>query len=345
MFSVLLYLFSLGIPHFSHYPLIMLGIAGLFSVAGKDISGKGIAGLINWALIAFVVVTLLSCIFSIDVGQSISVSLSLISCAVLFYCILCHFDKSRLHYLFIVLTSVNLMIALYLTAIVLRQPGASPAQWRTIAAFPLLSVPNDLLFLAATAPMALVLFFPTFYPPVKAMAGVSLLLSLMLIVLFQSKAGLLVYFLSLMCCLALVKPKYFWRGGLMLMVCIVLVDGANGFLLFKKATNAALWTIRIPLWMAAWQMFLDAPVIGQGPGAFMVLSDRYMEEISSPSWVLRDRRHMSWAHSLYLECLAERGCVGLAAVTALFGVLGTALWRLYISGGTEKKVFFTQLDY
>jgi O-antigen ligase len=92
---------------------------------------------------------------------------------------------------------------------------------------------------------------------------------------------------------------------------------ATGFRLSEKFNNLANVTSRVPLWMAAWSMFRDAPLFGHGPGSFSLLYETYISSLTLPSWAVFDARHMPWPHNLYLELLAERGLIGLLSFLAV----------------------------
>ena len=65
---------------------------------------------------------------------------------------------------------------------------------------------------------------------------------------------------------------------------------------------------RLRLWTFAWAMFMDAPLLGQGLHTFA------------------DER-IPWAHSLYLQSLAEQGIVGLLALLLLLSYATLAAWK------------------
>jgi O-antigen ligase len=71
---------------------------------------------------------------------------------------------------------------------------------------------------------------------------------------------------------------------------------------------------RLGLWVSAWDMFRTAPLLGHGAQSFGPQHGVYL-----PPWSPRfPERHVMWAHSLYLETLAEQGLAGIAALTILF---------------------------
>jgi O-antigen ligase len=74
---------------------------------------------------------------------------------------------------------------------------------------------------------------------------------------------------------------------------------------------------RIVYWTVAWRMFVDAPILGQGPGTFSPLYKEYRHDVSIPLDVREDLRLPPHPHNLILEILAEQGLLGTLAFTWL----------------------------
>ena len=96
---------------------------------------------------------------------------------------------------------------------------------------------------------------------------------------------------------------------------VLLIVAAGSSLLL--VTHAAPWTSivsRFDSWGVAWTMWRSAPWIGTGPHTFV-----------DHSWRLRPQEtaFIPWAHSLYLELLAEQGLLGLGVCLSL----GVLAWR------------------
>ncbi|MBI2886690.1 MAG: O-antigen ligase family protein [Chloroflexi bacterium] len=70
---------------------------------------------------------------------------------------------------------------------------------------------------------------------------------------------------------------------------------------------------RMAIWQAAWEMFLDHPLVGVGIGSFDAVYLRY----ALPGWPYLPGH----AHNYYLNLLAETGILGLGAYLALLGSL------------------------
>ena len=77
---------------------------------------------------------------------------------------------------------------------------------------------------------------------------------------------------------------------------------------------------RIGQWLVAVDMWRDAPWVGWGPATF---GDHYLSRLDKlrplPFGIGPDIQLVPWAHSLYLEQLAERGLMGLIALLLPLG--------------------------
>jgi O-antigen ligase len=115
--------------------------------------------------------------------------------------------------------------------------------------------------------------------------------------------------------------------GLAGMVSAFIMDGLKGFPLLSKFINLWGGNGRIPLWMSAWSMFLDAPVWGQGPHTFGMFYKKYVTQYHLPSWVGFEPREVPWAHNLYVEILGQQGIIGFAAFMWVLMSLFSVAWR------------------
>lgn len=83
---------------------------------------------------------------------------------------------------------------------------------------------------------------------------------------------------------------------------------------------------RTALMLSAWNVFLDHPIVGVGPGQFPPFYS--MEYTRAAAVDLGLLRPGQWrAHSLYLELAAETGVVGLSVFLTIVGALAVRLWR------------------
>ena len=97
---------------------------------------------------------------------------------------------------------------------------------------------------------------------------------------------------------------------------------------------------RMAHWQAGWQMFLDHPVLGVGPGNYPAVYEDY----ELPGW----REPLGHAHNYYLNMAAEAGLLGLAALLlTLLTAFRTLLRGLRTSAlrGTENKRACSQSSF
>lgn len=79
--------------------------------------------------------------------------------------------------------------------------------------------------------------------------------------------------------------------------------------------------------LAAWEMFLDHPVLGVGPGNYPVYYQQYSRRVGIDP-TLSDRS----AHSMYLQIAAETGLSGLI-------LMGSLIWMLLRGLGMSTRTF------
>jgi O-antigen ligase len=98
---------------------------------------------------------------------------------------------------------------------------------------------------------------------------------------------------------------------------------------FLTVADVNRWT----LWSVALEMWRKSPLFGIGEGAF---GWRYRDFI--PVGSSRDIGAWGDAHSIWLQILATRGVIGLAAFLALLGLLGRKVLRVARSLGQERAI-------
>ncbi len=274
-------------------------------------------------LILFVVATIVSVWLSIDRSVSAPAILPLISSGLLVLVLLKDFRRGDLHWLQRAFLALSLAIIVSVALTVVAAPGETPSQWMARANLPYLAVPNDLLILALLAPHSIALASGEDHVVVRMFAVLVLGSSLGLTIIFRSRLAVATIVLGLAVVLLVLRTRTRWLlgAGVLVGLVFVAVDGiAGGFALTGKILHGT-WDTRLPLWLAAWHMFLDSPLWGQGPYAFSVLGPSYLHALALPNWVVTDPRYIPWPHNLYLELLAERGVVSLMAVLALLALV------------------------
>lgn len=92
---------------------------------------------------------------------------------------------------------------------------------------------------------------------------------------------------------------------------------------------------RAPYWKQAWISFGKHPLFGSGPGTFSLLSKRYQEKPNSYSY---------FAHSFFLENLAETGIVGTSILLILFITLGKQIYTASIKSRNDSVEKYKKYD-
>jgi O-antigen ligase len=278
-----------------------------------------------WLVALFLLVAALSILLSEDVARSLRLSAPLIPAALLFFLIYEYFDDARdLRHLYACLTITALGLAVALLWTALRAPGVPPNSWVRELGSPILIVPNDVTFLAVIAPFALALAYHEPRSAVGRLALLSLALSLCAAAVYVSRTATLALLASTICTAAALGSRRL-LGALLVGLVMVLTAGYLLDLpLSAKFSETGLDADagsqgRLRLWTFAWAMFMDAPLLGQGLHTFA------------------DER-IPWAHSLYLQSLAEQGIVGLLALLLLLSYATLAAWKAARSPVRDQRI-------
>lgn len=290
-------------------------------------------------VLIFLVVSGLSIFVSEDVGRSARLSISLLPAALLFFLITGYFDDLKyIRILYLTFSIVVLGLASMLLWAVSCNIDISPSAWVSDVGSPIMVVKNDVTFLALITPLSLALLYlkPRSISGVVAM--LSVLLGIAVIGIFQSRIAMLTMVASVTCFFALIRPRIGLVCCISVLFLILLIDSFMGFPLIERFIRHWDGTGRIPLWLSAWEMFLDAPFFGHGSHTFVLFSNSYLQNLDFPSWLFVDPRIVPWAHNLYLEVLAEQGIVGLIALGFLLISGISAAWNLRQSISGEIRI-------
>jgi O-antigen ligase len=336
-------IFLLSVPVPPQVPVgITAGAAGLLLLVKepKDRTLGGRARALYVFGIGFLVATVFSVLASDAVLRSVRVSLLLLPLLLVFQAIGSRFDRERVDQLAGVLVVASGAVSLQFLITALTHLDQSPTQWVAATGLPYFSVPNDLLFVVIAAPLALTLLFSPTPKITKLLAAASLVLAFAAVTLYQSRTGLAL--LVLACAgFAVTGSRAAFRATLWLLplgvALILLVDTVANFGMLAKFSQFQTLSLRIPLWTAAWKMFLASPWLGHGPGLFSLSYEDYLRGVHFPEWVLvAPWLHSPWAHSLYLELLAERGLGSLVAFLGVIMVAGRMLWSQVCQAGDHS---------
>jgi O-antigen ligase len=203
----------------------------------------------------------------------------------------------------------------------------------------MLLVPNDICAAAAGMAFPLALLVSPGARRLTRAAGLcAILLTLFAMTILRTRAGFAVLSGELL------FVALAWRSRLLLAfpAGLVLVAAADfglhlqlmGRLLFANTLENHGIVGRLGLWASAWGMFSTAPLLGHGAQSF-----RPMHAAFLPAWVPPfPERHVFWAHSLYLETLAEQGLTGAASLIYLLLQPFSTLWHGLPRGKSETRI-------
>lgn len=184
--------------------------------------------------------------------------------------------------------------------------------------------PSRILRSAPFGFLLMILFFTSSRGGWAASAiGLSVSAGLLLFSRFEGLAG------ALSGAASWLRSRPWWQ----LALAAIAVAGAAYVAIWQIARtgHAPIGLSRLPVWRAAWEIFLSSPFLGHGPGSFPMLY------AATSSYRELDIPH---AHNLILQVLDENGLVGLAMLTWLLTALGRALFRgwLYASQPTRRSL-------
>jgi O-antigen ligase len=302
----------------------------------QDASGKaGVPLPLMLAIGGFLVMTGLSILFSIDRGRSLELSASWIPGVLLFVVISERLRSAEnLRSVYGCLSWVALGLAIVLLAGRWFY-GPDAHGWLRDLGFPVLVVPNDCHFLALLTPFSLVLAHRNPRSGLGVVALLSIGATALAIIALGGRGAMLVWGACLVVTGTLLQPRLGVGLAIASVVVVGLGDAALGFPLASKFTSIV--DTRISLWIVAWEMFLDAPWMGQGPHTYRLLYPEYLNRVEFPDWVRFDPwgTAVPWPHNIYLETLAERGVLGLLALSSLVGIALYYTVQARRGGGAE----------
>jgi O-antigen ligase len=299
-------------------------------------------------VLAFVVASALSTLTSQHKVAGVAAFLDFLP-PLLIYVLLVHFYRGvdQLLLLIITLTALALALALAVLFNAYRLGGAGMSDWQFALALPartwvsslnspVLRVPNDVTLMAVLAPFALVLLVGK-RRTARGLGIAALVATVLIVLTIRSRGALLALGAALLAFCALTQH----RRTVLLVACLltvaVAVDIAFGSRLIHRFTD--LIDPRLASWWEAYEMFLHAPLLGHGPGSFGPLYHDYLAKTPPPvQFDFRlDREYVPWAHSLYLELLAERGVVGFALFCYTIWSAMRKTWGIAKNGSRELR--------
>lgn len=342
LIGVCSYVGSFAVPFDSQWdiPLIVLALASVLATLFSVPKGPAVSSPIVLSILLFLVATALSILTSEEISRSVRLSAPLLPSVLLFFLIANYFSGlSDTRLLYLTFSVVGFGLAAMLVWVALAYGRLVPETWVAVLGSPILVVKNDVTFLAVVAPLSLALMYCEFRGLVGVTATVSLLLSIVVVGVFQSRVAMVTMVASLVCTAGLLRPRLGLACGLASLVLILCIDAFLGFPLVAKFVLRWDGSGRIPLWLAAVAMFRDAPLLGHGPHTFVLFYRSYLEGLTLPSWLFTEPRIVPWAHNLYLEVLAEQGIVGLVSLGFLLACGLSQAWKIQRTAAGEVRTF------
>ncbi len=300
-------------------PLLILAMAGI-SAAFASFRNRTYISLTHTAPIIFFLISfVISCIFSEDIRKSMLLSMHLLPGVLLYFLINKTFDSTRNTTNLYLATSIAIIgLGAGLFHAFITKNASGPFAWVVNMGSPIMVVKNDTTFLALMCPLSLALLYLRPFSIGGIIAALSLFVAVADISVFQSRIAVLTTVISISCFfIGIQKSRASIICGLVLTAIILTVDCFTGFPLMERFIRHWDGTGRIPLWMTAWQMFLESPLVGHGPHTFGLHYNSYISNHIFPTWLFVESRFVPWPHNLYLEVLAEQGLFGFVALVIL----------------------------
>jgi len=331
--SVFVYIFSMSVPTWLNMALVFASFSGILVAAFGDSNRFNLKLPLVLSTGIYALFIFLSLLVSIDIKTSLPPTLPMIPALLIYFLIVELFNVKQVKWLYLAFSIVAIVICIDLLLVFFESSAHSRFAWIEEAKHPLLVVPNDLIFISVIAPLSFSLLYQKPLSFTGIFAAISLLLSISVVVLFQSRGAVVTLLLSVSCAALLLSPKRLRALAILIIFAVllvsivILIDYTQNFVLYKRMTNDSLG--RMHYWLLAWQMFLDAPLLGNGIHTFGLLFKSYSQTLNIPI-----QQPAPWAHNLYLETLAAQGIVGLASLVI---VLVNSLWVSWKTRTTKQR--------
>jgi O-antigen ligase len=226
-------------------------------------------------------------------------------------------------------------MAVQLLSVAWQDPWAGPIEWTETADMSWFVVRNDVGFFAAVLPLALALALRPSRRGLDVLGAVAVVADVSVVVVYQSRGAAVAALLVLVAWAACVRRRAAIAVVGAALLAMLGFDAAAGFPLTSRVAET--WVTRVHVWLAALQMFLDAPLLGHGPRSFGVLFLDYFGDLPLPGWLPSDPRFSPWAHNLWLETLAEQGVVGFGALVLLVALAARTAFGLARARDAETR--------
>jgi len=340
LWALALYLCSLGFNLKYDIPLVVLVVATTWTIScsHRDFQLSEIF-FQYWHVIVFLILTFLITLVSEKVSYSFLAQVQFIP-GLLVYCAIVTAVDDRQSFrsvYFVVIMAGLITGVVFLCQVVLIENADMMSRVKSTQN-PLFIVPNDVLLLTIISPLALGFLASEQRGLLGLLAVCCVVCACLATIYVQSRQAAGIFAFSMFGFFFLWRPLWGVVVGVLVLFVVLAIDLLMGGGLVHKIHLFP----RTYIWHAAWEMFLDSPTMGQGPGLFKQYYYEYLERAGYSLDAVEDRRLMNWAHSLYLEQLAERGLLGFFALFVLVGrplagLVRRSSWH-WVSNHEQKKV-------
>ena len=321
--GITIYTLSLSFPVKLIISLVILCLSGIIVGLFNTEKQFSIYHPIVIFILIFIFSLAISHIISADKTLSFHLSLIFFPALLIFFLIIELLNTDNIFWLYILFTIICFIISTHSIITAISNFGDNPAIWIKKMANPSILVPNDIIILAILLPFSIYSIKSDNFI-FKAISILTIFLSIITICVYQSRLGILLIFINILLFCIIFYHRYLLITTFSMFLSFFLIDCFQNFAIISKCKTIG-WLSRIPLWITAYAMFLDAPFLGQGPRTFGVQYFEYLNKINLPDWFVIDKRFTPWAHNIYLEVLAEQGLFGFTAFSFIL------IYALYLA--------------
>lgn len=318
--------------------ILLLSILWLISLIGKR-RLQLFSTSLNLPLLLFLLIAILSTIFSLNQGESLPVLVQLISYLLFYFLIVNHLSWSKIPRALAVFLTAGFLLSLYaiyqyrfalpllyqrLDTITALGPGEIEEIKGRIAShrvFSTFALPSSFAgYLALVIPLGIGLFISRSSLQERILLGIVVLTMLWALFLTFSLGGILSLVLALLFILLILSKKTKWFIPTILILLLLL-----GIASFHSGSLHSKMTLRLYNWRSTIEIVKDHPFLGTGIGTFATIYPRYK---------FPQANEVHYAHNWYLQVASEMGILGLGA---LFWLLATFIKEAIKTLKSEKE--------
>ncbi|MFK5985557.1 MAG: O-antigen ligase family protein [Pseudomonadota bacterium] len=297
-------------------PLVLISLLFIWvklNIGGKDPDNINHLPRINIYIFLFLLSLLISAFFSSNSSASIRVILHVIPGVMLYLLIAEKFDINKINCLFHTFTTITIIISIILLFNYWSYPLKNVRELVKVSNFLFMFTPNDTVILSFFSFFSFYILTTTTDKKIQLFSLIGILLALTTVVIYQSRLAILINILFALLYLYSIQglkqsnKKHIFIVLILVPLIILVIDMFNQFTLLNKLTNLTTLQHRYHLWLAAWDIFLQHPLLGSGSGSYIFL---YQNILDSYGFIEFKNQRTPWPHGVFIELLAEQGIIG-----------------------------------